>query len=189
MVSPVYAFQNWLAGVMHTTSEAAVLGTLFFLMLVVEPVALLGLAALATRMWTASGERLLPVVMRYAYALIPLGLGVWVAHYSFHLLTGFWTFVPVVQSTLIDLGVPLLGEPLWRLSGMSPGLVYPLELGFLSLGLLGSLLAAYRISERDYKTRPWQAFIPWAALCVLLFSAAIWLLNQPMEMRGTFLGG
>lgn len=189
MVSPIYAFQDWLAGVLNTTSEASVLGTLFFLMLVVEPVVLLGLAAYITRTWTASGEKLLPVVMRYSYALVPFGFGLWVAHYSFHLLTGLWTFVPVVQSTVAGLGISLLGEPLWRLSGLPAGLVYPLELGFLGLGLLGSLLVAYRISVRDYIARPWQAFIPWAVLCVLLCGAAVWLLNQPMEMRGTFLGG
>ncbi len=189
MVSPVYAFQDWLAGVLGTTSEAVVLGSLFFLMLVVEPALLLGTAAFLTRAWTGTGEKLLPVAMRYAYALVPFGFGLWVAHYSFHLLTGIWTVIPVAQSTLAGWGVPLPGDPLWRLSGLPAGLVYPLEMGFLGLGLLGSLLAAYRISFRDYKARPWQAFIPWAVLCVMLFIAAVWLLNQPMEMRGMFLGG
>ncbi len=189
MVSPVYAFQNWLAGIMNTTSEAAVLGTLFFLMLVVEPVVLLGLAAYATSSWTATGEKLLPVVMRYSYALVLFGFGGWVAHYSFHFLTGIWTFIPVIQGMLTDWGIPILGAPAWQLSGMPEQLVYPLELGFLSLGLLGSLLVTYRISFREYKARPWQAFIPWAILGVVLFCAAFWLLNQPMEMRGTFLGG
>jgi ferredoxin len=189
MVSPVYVFQNWLAGIMNTTSEATVLGTLFFLMLVVEPVVLLGLAAYGTSSWTATGEKLLPVVMRYSYALVPFGFGLWVAHYSFHFLTGIWTFIPVIQGMLTDWGIPILGAPAWQLSGLPEQLVYPLELGFLSLGLLGSLLVTYRISFREYKARPWQAFIPWAVLCVVLFCAALWLLNQPMEMRGTFLGG
>lgn len=189
MVSPVYAFQNWLAGILNTTSELPVLATLFFLMLVVEPVILMGGAAFATSKWTATNENLLPVVMRFAFALVPFGFGLWVAHYSFHFLTGIWTFVPVIQSSMADLGLPIFGEPMWQLSGISPGLVYPLELGFLSLGLLGSLLVTYRISFREYKTRPWQAFIPWVVLCILLFIAAVWLLNQPMEMRGTFLGG
>jgi polyferredoxin len=189
MVSPVYAFQTWLAGVLGTTSETTVLGTLFFIMLVVEPVVLLGLAAWITRNWTGSDEKLLPVVMRYAFALIPLGFGLWVAHYSFHLFTGIWTFIPVIQDTLANWGLPLFGDPLWRLSGLSPEMVYPLELGFLGLGLWGSLLVTYRISVRYYKDRPWRAFIPWAVLCIVLCSSAIWLLNQPMEMRGMFLGG
>lgn len=189
MVSPVYAFQAWLSGLLNTTSEAAVLGTLFFLMLIVEPVLLLGLTAYSTKIWTRTNEKLLPVVMRYAYALVPFGFGMWVAHYSFHLLTGIWTFIPVVQSIFADWGVPILGNPLWRLSGIPEELVFPIEIGFLGLGFLGSLLVAYQISERDYNPRTWQAFIPWAILCTLLFIAAIWLLNQPMEMRGTFPGG
>jgi ferredoxin len=189
MVSPVYAVQNWIAGILNTTSEATVLGSLFFLMLVVEPVILLGLAAYFTRTWTNSRENLLPIIMRYAYALVPFGFGVWVAHYSFHLLTGIWTFIPVFQSILADWGMPFFGDPLWRLSGLPEALVYPLELGFLGLGLLGSLLVTYRISEMNYSERAWQAFIPWAVLSVILCCLAVWLLNQPMEMRGTFLGG
>lgn len=189
MVSPVYATQEWLAGTLQTTSEAAVLGTLFFLMIVVEPVVLMGLAAYATRTWTGSNEKLLPIAMRYAYALIPFGFSVWLAHYSFHFLTGVWTAIPVIQSTVAQWGIGFLGDPLWQLSGLPVELVYPLEIGFLGLGLLGSLLAAYQISDREYPARRWQACIPWAILFVLLCGAAVWLLNQPMEMRGTFLGG
>lgn len=189
MVSPVYAFQSWIADVMGTTAELPVLGMLFFLFLVVEPALLLGAAAYAVSRWTATRENLLPIIVRFSYALIPLGFSIWLAHYSFHFLTGMWTVIPVVQSMLIDLGLPLAGEPLWQLSGIRPGLVFPLEIGFLSLGLVGSLLVTYRISVRDYIARPREAFIPWALLAIILYFAAIWLLNQPMEMRGTFLGG
>lgn len=189
MVSPVYAFQDWLAGVLQTTSETIVLSTLFFLLLVVEPVILLGVTAYSAKLWTKSDEKLLPMVMQFAFALVPFGFGLWVAHYSFHLLTGIWTFIPVIQTILVDWGILLLGNPQWQLSGLPEELVYPLELGFLALGLLGTLLVTYRISEKNYYDRKWQAFIPWAVLSFVLFCAAIWLLNQPMEMRGTFLGG
>lgn len=183
MVSPVYAAQAWLAGVMGTESEPAVLGTLFLLVLVAEPVLLLGLAAWLTRRGTGAREPLLPLATRFAYALVPLGFGIWLAHYSFHLLTGLWTFVPVAQAAL-----PWAGSPDWGLSGLSAERVYPLELGFLGLGLVGSLLVAWRIAQRDHPQRAGRAFAPWAGLCLLLWSAAMWLLSQPMEMRGTFLG-
>lgn len=189
MVSPVYAVQSWLAGVMGTTREAPVLATLFFLLLVVEPVLLLGLAGWLTRRGAGTREPLLPLVTRFAYSLIPLGFGVWLAHYCFHLLTGLWTFVPVTQAALADLGLPLLGRPEWGLGGLPERLVYPLELGFLGLGLLGSLLVAWRIAGRDYPLRAEKAFAPWAGLTALLWAVAMWLLSQPMEMRGTFLGG
>jgi ferredoxin len=192
MVSPVYAVQSWLAGLLGTTREAPVLGVLFVLLLVVEPVALLGLTAHLTRRLTGgqagTREPLLPLVVRFSYALVPFGFAVWLAHYCFHLLTGLWTFVPVVQKGLADLGLPLLGAPRWELSGLPEALVYPLELGFMGLGLLGSLLVAYRIAEREYPGRAARASAPWWGLCFVLWVAAIWLLSQPMEMRGTVLG-
>lgn len=189
MVSPVYAVMEWTAGMLGTTHEAPVLGVLFFTALVVEPLVLVGLASFATRRGVGTHEPLVPLAMRFVYALIPLGFGVWVAHYSFHLFTGVWTFIPVVQDALSDAGLPLLGAPNWTLSGLPAALVYPLEMGFLGLGLLGSLLVAFRIAEREYPARTWPAFLPWAVVCILLWLAAMWLLAQPMEMRGTFLGG
>lgn len=182
MVSPVYAVQSWLAERMGTTQEAPVLGVLFFLLLVVEPVLLMGLAAWLTRKTGGKREPLLPIATRFAYALVPIGFGIWLAHYSFHLLTGFWTFIPVVQK--------MLGAaPDWTWGGLSEQAVNPLEMGFLGLGLLGSLLAAFRIAEREYPGRAARTFLPWAGLSILLWTAALWLLSQPMEMRGTFLGG
>jgi len=188
MVSPVYAVQAWLADLMGTRHESLVLGVLFGLLLVVEPIVLLGLAGWLTRRGAGTREPLLPLVNRFVYALIPLGFGIWLGHYGFHLLTGLWTFIPVTQSALASIGLPWLGAPDWSYSGLSAQAVYPLELGLLGLGLLGSLLVAYRIAEREYPQRPVRTFAPWAGLCVLLWAVALWLLSQPMEMRGTFLG-
>jgi ferredoxin len=187
MVSPVYAVEVWLADLLGTTSEAPVLGALFLLALVIEPVLLLALAAALARRAAGTGGPLLPLVTRFSYALVPLGFGVWLAHYTFHLCTGLLTIVPAIQSALADLGLHA-GAPRWGWSGLAPGVVWPLELGFLSLGLLGSLLAAWRIAEREAPARTVGVFLPWAGLAVLLWSAALWLLAQPMEMRGTILG-
>jgi hypothetical protein len=168
-----------------------VLGVLFAACLVVEPAALLGAAAWMSRRWSGRQEPLLPLVIRFSYALVPLGFGIWLAHYCFHLLTGLLTVVPVAQSALADLGMPLLGSPNWRLTGLPVGLVKPLDQCFLSLGLIGSLLVAWQIAAREEAGSPrtWRAFAPWAGLCVLLWLTALWLLAQPMEMRATFLGG
>jgi polyferredoxin len=189
MVSPVYALQAWLADVLGVHQRAPILGLLFVAILVGEPVLLLGLAGWLTRRWTGSQRGLPATVTRHAYSLVPLGFGVWVAHYSFHFLTGVLTVVPVTQNTLVELGWPVLGEPNWRLAGMREASVHVVEMGLLGLGLVGSLIVALRIARQEFPAHPGRAFAPWAALSVLLWLAAVWVLQQPMEMRGTFLGG
>jgi hypothetical protein len=189
MVSPVYALEAWLSRVMGTTRRAPVLGVLFVAALVVEPAVLLGLAAWATRRAAGAREGLLALATRYTYSLVPLGFAVWLAHYAFHFLTGVLTIVPVTQNALAELGRPLLGEPAWRLGGLRPDAVYPMQLGFLALGLIGSWFVAVRLGRRDHPASPWRAYLPWLALHAALFASAVWLMGQPMEMRGTFLGG
>jgi len=189
MVSPVYALQRWLAGVLHLQREAPVLGLIFAFFLVVEPVLLFGLAAGLSKKWGGAKEAIIPLSIRHSYGLVPLGFAVWLSHYAFHFLTGIFTFIPVFQSALASIGWPILGEPHWGLVGMPKSAVYPLELGFLGLGLLGSLLVSYRLTEESSAQRPGLAFAPWAGLCALLWIAAMWLMSQPMEMRGSFLSG
>ncbi|MCB9761119.1 MAG: FesM [Alphaproteobacteria bacterium] len=187
MVSPVYAVQAWLAGLLGTTHELPVLAILFAAVLVVEPVVLMGGAAAWTRRATGSADRLVDICGRFAPVLLPLGVAVWMAHYGFHLFTGFLTPLPVFQTLLADLGLPV--QPHWGAGGLPASQVYPAELFLLALGLLGSIGVAWRVAEREHPARTAAAFVPWATLCALLWAAAMWLLSQPMEMRGTFLGG
>jgi hypothetical protein len=189
MVSPVYTVETWLADAWGTTREAPVLGAIFLGFLVVAPLLLVGFATWLTRRLANAPGSLLDVALRFSYALVPLGLGVWVAHYAFHLLTGLWTFVPALQAGFVDLGPAWFGTPDWTQGGLPTSVVHPLQVGFLALGLVGSLLVAYRIAARDHVSRTKRAFAPWAALSLLLWGSAMWLLAQPMEMRGTSLGG
>jgi polyferredoxin len=199
MVSPVYQVQDWLAGLLGTDSEAILLAILFVAGLVLAPLGLLSLAGWLSLRWGQGQSRdqtslppLRGCVTRYAYALVPLGFGMWLAHYSFHFLTGFWNFAPVLQRFAADvLGSPLLGAPRWDLGALLPAAwLNPLEIGFLVLGWFGSLMVTYRLAEKDAArysgdTRwVWRAFLPWAAILTLLLASAIWLMGQPMEMRG-----
>ena len=170
MITPVYRLEAWLARLLHVQSLAPVLGLLFVAFLVVGPVFLLGLAAWITR--TCGGSQRAPtsLAIRYSYALVPLGFSMWLAHYGFHFLTGLLTVVPLTQNALANLGWPLLGEPLWTLTGMPRTIVQPLEIGFLILGLAGSLLVTHHLSTEDAPDRPVRAFVPWAVVCVLLWA-------------------
>lgn len=187
MVSPVYIVEKWLAGLMHVSHEAPVLGVIFAFFLLVEPLVLLGLAAWLTRTWSGVARPLLPVAVRYSYALVPLGFGMWLAHYGFHLLTGVLTFIPVTQSALANLGLTFLGDPRWTWTGLPVRFVQPIELCFIGLGFAGSLLVAYRLSEDDAPNHAMRAFLPWAVVCLLICLAAVWLMFQPMEMRATLM--
>jgi ferredoxin len=189
MVSPVYAVENWLGQILHVKHEAPVLGIIFTAFLVLEPVLLLGAAGWWTRAWAGGQRALLPLTVRYAYGLVPMGLGMWLAHYSFHFLTGLYTIVPVTQSAFASLGWPLLGEPRWTLTGLPQPIVLVVEIGFLLLGLAGALMVTYGLAEDDSPRSPMRAFIPWASVAAILWMASMWLMFQPMEMRATLMGG
>lgn len=189
MVSPVYALESWLGSRLHIDREAPVLGLIFLLFLVLEPVLLIGLAAWLTRFWGGENKKLLPIAVRYSYALVPIGFAIWLAHYGFHFLTGLYTFIPVTQSMVASSGWAVLGEPSWNLVGLPKNMVHVFEFGILTLGLVGALLVSYRLAESDNSSHPFRVFAPWAGVSLLLWAAAIWLMSQPMEMRGTLLGG
>ena len=188
MVSPVYAAERWLAGVMGTTKELPVLTALFSLALVVEPAVLVGGAAFGTRLAVGRDTGMWRTIRTFSFGLVPLGIGIWAAHYAFHLLTGLWTWIPAVDRVIGG----LFGRTMLRPGMLPPGIpddfVYPLELGLIGLGLLGSLLATRQIAAREFPERGTPAFLPWAGVAVILAAAAVWLMSQPMEMRGTFLG-
>ena len=187
MVSPVYALESWLGRMLHVSHEAPVLGLIFVVSLVVEPVLMLGggmahaglggqpagHAAVdrALRLWAGSaGFRHVAGALQFSFP------------------TGILTLIPVTQNAVASLGRPFLGEPLWTLTGVPTRFVQPLEMGFLVLGLAGSLLVTHRLAEDEAAPHPGRAFLPWAAICPLLWVAAVWLILQPMEMRATFMG-
>jgi ferredoxin len=188
MVSPVYALERWLAQRFQVTTEAPVLAVIFGLFLVIEPLLLIGLAVWITRVWGRSKRPLLSVAVRYSYSLAPIGFGIWLAHYSFHFLTGLLTFIPVTQAAVAQLGVAIFGQPQWTLVGLPVNLVQVFEVGFIVLGLLGSLLISYLLAATDKMAQPVRVFIPWAVLSLLIAVAALWVMSQPMEMRGIVLG-
>jgi polyferredoxin len=189
MVSPVYAVERWLGQWMGANHEAPVLGTIFIGFLVLEPILLLGIAAWFSQAWAGIRRSLLPLAVRYTYGLVPLGFGMWLAHYAFHFLTGLYTIVPVTQSAVASLGHAFLGEPRWRLTGLPSNIVQVIEIGFLLLGFAGSLTVMHGLAAEDSPHQTLRAFLPWAVVCAILWIGAMWLIFQPMEMRATLMAG
>ena len=56
----------------------------------------------------------------------------------------------------------------------------------LLAGLLLSSYTGYRIAQAQSVrwSQALSVFVPWAVLIVFLFAAGIWLVFQPMQMRG-----
>ena len=184
MTGPAYVVEQRLAATMGTRSEWPVLVTIFLVGLLIVPALLLSGAGAVSRAFAVNRGTFRATVLAYAYALIPVGLGIWVAHYGFHLLTGVLTIVPVMQSAVVDaFGLALLGGPLWGWVGLQPGAVFPIQLGCIVLGAAGSLAMVQAISQRDQPSRSALASAPWLAVVLLIATAALWILSQPMEMR------
>ncbi len=185
MVAPVYRLERWMAGAIGASSEVPVLAIVFGAGLVGLPAALVGGAAALTRL--AMGARGRPIARleaSYVFALVPFGVGMWAAHYLFHLLTAAFAVIPIAQRAAARaFGRPLLGAPLWSLTGMRPGSVVPIQVGLLLLGAVGSLALVWSISEGECPDHPARASLSWMAVVLALLSCSLWILWQPMEMR------
>jgi ferredoxin len=192
MISPVYALQQNLAQWLNTTSETPGLLLIFGVGLIVIPALLLSITALLSRILSGrTDDSLGYLVRRFVYSLVPIGFGMWLAHYAFHFLTGALTVIPVSQSFLNDSGFEVV-SPQWQLGPIvPPDWLFPIQAILLYLGLFGSLVVAFQIAVDHYQQRnvALRAFLPWAILSILMLGAALWIMFQPMEMRGTiFLG-
>ena len=192
MIKPVYGLQTALAQALRTTSRAPGLALIFVLGLVILPAALLsGAGWLTRRQLTGVGVGV--VILRYVWSLAPMGFGMWLAHYGFHFLTGGATIVPVMQSFLADVGL-FDGRVRWDLGPLAPQTwLFPIEAALLYLGATASIVVAVQIANNDpartgqAPSRALAAAIPWIAVTLLMLGFGIWIMLQPMEMRGTLM--
>jgi cytochrome c oxidase assembly factor CtaG/ferredoxin len=122
----------------------------------------------------------------FALALVPLGAAMWAAHLLFHLSTGLLTMVPVLQRILHS-------QPDWNLSAhpLFAGSLAPFQLLLLDAGLLFTLYLTWRVGGADSQSAasrlvgtPVKSIFPWGLLATGLYAAGVWILLQPMQMRG-----
>jgi cytochrome c oxidase assembly factor CtaG len=191
MVEPVLRAEDRLQEWLGLRSPLLVISLFTFGALIALPVLLLASATMLCRHWGRLAAPWPEVAARYTYALVPLGLGIWTAHLSFHLITSYGAIIPTAQRFADDLGWSVLGIPDWnRACCLSvPEWLLRLEITFLDLGLLLSLYTAHRLSQVLAPRRSLKALAPWAMLIVGLFAVGVWIVLQPMQMRGTLAGG
>jgi cytochrome c oxidase assembly factor CtaG len=193
MVGPVVEWQQRLRVLLGNPPQSVVTTIYYFAAMILLPLLAVSGAARLSRASGKADDRRLAVATRYSFALIPIGFGMWLAHYSFHFLTSCETIVPAVQRFSVDLGWSVLGQPLWQSACCQPaaGWITHFEIVLLECGLLLSLYTGLRIAETQ-ATRAVQAIkavAPWAVLIVLLFAFGVWIVFQPMQMRGTLPAG
>jgi hypothetical protein len=165
--------------------------TLFYAVAMgVVPALLVGLTAVLSRRWGRLAGSSFDVATRFAFALIPLGFGMWLAHYSFHLITSYDVFIPAAQRFAMDRGWQAPAELAWTCACCRPVPTWllKLEIAALDVGLLFSLYAGYRIAL-NRSPRPLLAFAPWGGLMIMLFATGVWIVFQPMQMRGLLPAG
>ncbi|HZE68328.1 MAG TPA: cytochrome c oxidase assembly protein [Pyrinomonadaceae bacterium] len=192
MVLPVQSWEQSLETKFGLTSLQPIIAALYLVALVILPAFLI-----AGCVWLAKTLGPIPagwkeIVSTYAPAFVPLGFSMWLIHFSYHLLTAGQTALPVIQRAAMDVGITLLGAPNWSLSSTMPSLDWlpALELMLLDLGLLFTLYIGWRGASRFGLTlsRRLRLNAPWAALAFLLYSIGIWIIFQPMQMRGMMMG-
>ena len=182
MVPPYYALQEALALNLGITSEWLALLLVFGLGNLLLPLAAAFAAAWLGRRLTRFRKRdsLRDTVAAFAPAFVPVGFGIWFAHYSFHLLVGPGLIVPVAQEFFGGAG----DWARWSFS-LDANLIGSIQLLVLLGGFLWSLRLAQKTALRLYRRKALLGLLPWALVFALMMLAAWQIFTMPMEMRGT----
>lgn len=190
MVPPVYRLQRWLAETAGLNPELLQLALILGLGTVALPGLILWAGSWLSRRAAAhSGPRpLIDYASNYAPAFVPMGMGIWLAHYGFHFVIGGLTIVPVLQSFLLDHGLAWLGvEPRWDLGFLLPTeVIFPLQIAAVLLGFMISLASlGYKgMTSDESPTISLRQILPWALVLAALAVASLAVFGLPMEMRG-----
>jgi hypothetical protein len=128
---------------------------------------------------------------RFSQALLPLGLAMWAAHLLFHLFTGWATLGPAIRQAGTDFGWHLLLPARWGMEMplLSANTMLSVQLLLLDAGLLLTLYLGWRLVQQ-WSARTSRAvllLLPWAATVAVVYAAGVWILLQPMQMRGVIM--
>ncbi|MEX1020496.1 MAG: hypothetical protein WDZ49_12610 [Litorilinea sp.] len=193
MTPPFYTAAARLAQSLGTAQETLILTLVFGTGIVVLPLGL-GLGAAWINRQSGARQTVRGLLLRYAYAFVPVGLAVWTAHYLFHLLIAPLTIIPALQNFWVNVaGFPLLGMPEWRLgAAWIPPLdaIQTLQMVILAvgLGMSGAVVWRAACAATPIRARALQQALPWLLILSVLTILAAWIFLQPMEMRGSLLG-
>lgn len=186
MIAPVISLERVFDGLPRPLLilALAAFGLLFV------PAAAILLCTLASRLAGRTGTSWRTLTASFGLALVPVGLAMWAAHFAYHLAAGWLTAIPVLQRSWADL-LHSAASVDWSLSSYAliPSWLVPLQILLLDAGLLLTLYIVWRISQRYASGIACRLRLagPWGALACALYVLGIWILFQPMQMRGTMM--
>jgi len=112
--------------------------------------------------------------VRYGYALIPLGLGIHLAHNAKHFL-GEGLSALYTSASLV--GMNLTGE----MSILNMPTIQVIQYILTLLGIMGSVYTAHRISLNNPGTK--ASVLPYIILILMFGAIALWMYSVPMVAR------
>jgi len=178
MVGPVMAWEHSWHQKLGTHTLPLVIAAFLVCGVILLPGFLLLLAQSVNRSFVPPAMRS-KVNRRFALALVPIGVSMWAAHLLYHFATGWMMAGPVVKRALMGAAfmIKMPAIPSWLTQA---------QLLLLDAGLLMTLYVCWRIAKQyDDRIRAIAGMLaPWAVTSCLLYAAGVWILFQPMQMRG-----
>jgi len=188
MIAPVTEWEQHLQNRLGFGSPLPVITILIAVGLLIAPAMMAVFCGVMSKALGGIQVQWKKLTCSFVMALVPLGFSMWVAHFVFHLLTGASAIVPTFKRAASDIGISFLGRPDWAsASTMVPvDWLTSIQILLLGAGLLLTLYVCWRTAF-SFTKQTRSAFgllAPWAALAVALYAAGVWVVFQPMQMRG-----
>jgi len=188
MVGPVLELEDRMAAAIGASTTLVSASIVLLAVTVATPLLLLPAVAWGAARIGGATTGLREAACRLAFTLVPIGFAMWVVHMLFHFFTSMGTIIPVTQRVARDIGGDF-GQPAWILACCLnvPAWLLPLELLLLDVGLVLAVVAAHRLAHATARGATAMMTAVLSIPAFLLFILGVWIVLQPMQMRGTIL--
>ena len=179
MTEPVMMWMHHWHGRLELRSMVPIVTVMYAGGLLIIPMISASACGWVSQRWAQASSTWKDLTCSFALALAPIGFAMWLAHFTNHLVAGWSTAIPAIERfmRIHSGGYPPASIPSWLPS---------VEFLFLDLGLLATLYTAWRVACRvaGGGRRALRVMSPWGILTGALYAAGLWIVFQPMQMRG-----
>src|SRR4030095_54209 len=150
MVLPVQAWEQSLQTNLRSESIQPILAVLYILSILIVPAFLVTGCVCLSKTFGRISVGTKKTIFTLQPAFVRVGCMIGLIHFSYHLLSGGQTALPVIQRAAMDVEINIFGAPNWSLSSAMPSFDWlpTLDLLLLDLGLLFSLYLGWRTASR-----------------------------------------